>query len=89
MKTPKGSKAGRAAEADGACCSASGLATISRAFSRSRHTFPDIPPHNRTALSTIASKTGCTSLGELAMTRKISLVAACCARPSISERRSA
>src|SRR5215212_11114111 len=40
------------------------------------------PPSNRLALLTIASNTGCTSDGELAMTFNISAVAACCARAS-------
>src|SRR5262245_57747780 len=35
------------------------------------------PPHSRTAFLTMASNTGCTSLGELEMTRRMSLVAAC------------
>src|SRR5439155_20636280 len=38
------------------------LATSSSASSRSRHTFPDIPPQRPTALRTIASNTGCTRL---------------------------
>src|SRR3954463_446472 len=40
------------------------------------------PPSNRLALLTIASNTGCTSDGELAMTFNISAVAACCSRAS-------
>ncbi len=36
---------------------------------------PKSPSHNLTALLTIVSKTGCTSVGELLITRRISLVA--------------
>ena len=39
-------------------------------------------PHSRAALSAIASSTGWTSVGELAMTPKISLVAVCCSNDS-------
>ncbi len=41
---------------------------------------------HRAALSVIASKTGCISVGELAMTPKISLVAVCCSRASARSR---
>ena len=40
--------------------------------------------HSVTALAAMASKTGWTSVGELAMRRRMSLVAACCARASVS-----
>src|SRR3989442_8001049 len=36
--------------------------------------------HSRTAFLTIVSNTGCTSVGELLITRRISLVAVCCSR---------
>src|SRR6185436_19175236 len=42
------------------------------------------PPISRLALEAIASNTGCTSDGELAMTFNISAVAACCSRASFS-----
>ena len=38
------------------------------------------------ALCTMVSKTGWTSVGELEMTRRISLVAVCCSRASVSSR---
>ena len=38
----------------------------------------------RTAFRTMASKTGCASLGELLITRRISDVAACCSSDSAS-----
>src|SRR3954469_19821838 len=47
-----------------------------------RKTAVEKPPSNRLALVAIASNTGCTSDGELAMTFNISAVAACCARAS-------
>ena len=40
------------------------------------------PPISLSALATMASNTGCTSEGELAMTFNISAVAACCSRAS-------
>ena len=42
-----------------------------------RVTIAEVPPNSRSALSTIASNTGCTSDGELAMTLRISAVAVC------------
>src|SRR6185436_7864693 len=47
-----------------------------------RYTAVDKPPISLSALATIASNTGCTSDGELAMTFNISAVAACCSRAS-------
>jgi hypothetical protein len=40
----------------------------------------------RSALAAIVSKTGCTSVGELLMTRRISLVAVCCSSVSVRSR---
>ena len=42
------------------------------------------PSQSRTALSTMVSKTGWTSVGELAITRRISLVAVCCSSDSVT-----
>ena len=42
------------------------------------------PPHGRTALLTIASKTGCTSVGEPEIARRISAAAVRCSRASVS-----
>src|SRR3954454_10243858 len=50
--------------------------------SMKRSTAVEYPPINRFALAAMASKTGWTSSGELAMTFNISAVAACCARAS-------
>src|SRR2546430_15963456 len=47
-----------------------------------RWTAVENPPISRLALEAIASNTGCTSDGELAMTFNISAVAACCSRAS-------
>ena len=44
------------------------------------------PSHSRTALRTMASNTGWTSVGELEMTRRISPVAVCCSSDSVSSR---
>src|ERR1044071_636472 len=44
--------------------------------------------HNRAAFAATASSTGWISVGELAMTPRISLVAVCCSRSSITSRRS-
>ena len=41
------------------------------------------PPHSTIARSAIASKTGCTSVGELLITRRISAVAVCCSSASL------
>ena len=41
---------------------------------------------SRAALRTIVSKTGCTSVGERLMTRRISLVAVCCSSVSVRSR---
>src|SRR5436305_11636029 len=46
------------------------------------YTTVDKPPIRRLALAAIASNTGCTSDGELAMIFSISAVAACCSRAS-------
>jgi len=43
-----------------------------------RKTAQNCPAQRRWAFSAIMSKTGWTSVGELLMTRRISLVAACC-----------
>src|SRR4051794_7045781 len=50
--------------------------------STKRYTPAEKPPINRVALVTMASNTGCTSDGELAITFNISAVAACCSRAS-------
>src|SRR6266446_7951555 len=42
------------------------------------------PLHSRVALLAITSRTGCTSVGDPAMTRRISAVAVCCSRASAS-----
>ena len=42
-----------------------------------------VASHSRTALATIVSNTGWTSVGELLMTRRISLVAVCCSSASV------
>ena len=41
-----------------------------------------MPEKMRSALATIASNTGCTSVGVLEMTRRISAVAVCCSSAS-------
>src|SRR6478752_10291552 len=50
--------------------------------SMTRWTAVEKPPIRRLALDAMASNTGCTSDGELAMTFRISAVAACCSRAS-------
>src|SRR5215470_6406780 len=52
--------------------------------SMKRNTPAVCPPIRRLALAAIASKTGCTSDGELAITFRISAVAACCSRASVN-----
>src|SRR5438552_6891619 len=52
--------------------------------STNRNTAPENPPSSRLAFDAMASNTGCTSDGELAMTFNISAVAACCSRASFS-----
>ena len=47
-----------------------------------RHTSTASALHSRAALSAIVSKTDCRSDGELAIMRRISLVAACCSAAS-------
>src|SRR6476659_4637980 len=47
-----------------------------------RYTAVEKPPISLSALATMASNTGCTLFGELAMTFSISAVAACCSRAS-------
>ena len=47
---------------------------------------PKVASQSRVALWTIASKTGCTSVGELLITRKTSLVAVCCSNASVRSR---
>ena len=47
-----------------------------------RYTAVEKPPISLSALATMASNTGCTSSGELAITFNISAVAACCSRAS-------
>ncbi len=48
-----------------------------------RVTRPTSAPHSLTALSAMMSKTGWRSVGELLMTRRISLVAVCCSSDSL------
>src|SRR5262245_8377439 len=43
-------------------------------------------PQTRAALPAMLSSTGCRFVGELEITRRISLVAVCCARDSVRER---
>jgi hypothetical protein len=43
-----------------------------------------VAPHKRSALAAIVSNTGCTSVGELEMTRRISLVAVWYSSDSLS-----
>ncbi len=43
---------------------------------------PRTASHSRAARSAIASSTGCTSVGELEITRRISLIAVCCSSAS-------
>src|SRR5215471_179692 len=45
-----------------------------------------VAPHKRSAFTAIVSNTGCTSVGELEMTRRTSEVAVCCSRASLSSR---
>ena len=45
-----------------------------------------VAPHTRAAFSATASITGCRSVGELEMTRRISAVAVCCSSASVSSR---
>src|SRR5262245_1027857 len=52
--------------------------------STNRYTPAEKPPISRAALATMASNTGCTLEGELAMTFNISAVAACCSRASFN-----
>src|SRR5215475_9649206 len=49
-----------------------------------RNTAAECPPISRLALAAIASNTGCTSDGELAITLRISAAAACCSRASFN-----
>jgi hypothetical protein len=54
------------------CCAARWTSSPSK-----RTAIAHWPPHSLLALRTIASKTGCTSVGEAEITCKISLVALC------------
>ena len=54
--------------------------------SASRVSAPVYPPSKRTALATIASNTGWTSVCERLMTRKMSLVAVCVSSAVVSSR---
>ena len=51
-----------------------------------RKTFANRLPQSETALRTIISNTGCTSVGEALITRRISDVAACCSSASSRSR---
>src|SRR3989338_1095198 len=53
-----------------------------------RNITASLASHNRAAFSATVSSTGWRSVGELAITRRISLVAVCCSRTSLSSRRS-
>ena len=54
-----------------------------RRFSPSRRKIDEfVAPHTRAAFSATASMTGCRSVGELAITRRISAVAVCCSSAS-------
>ena len=44
----------------------------------------ELPSHRRSALSAMVSNTGCTSVGDRLITPRISLVAVCCSRDSVS-----
>ena len=48
-----------------------------------RNTALNVASQSLRAFAAIVSKTGCTSVGELEMTRRISLVAVCCSRDSV------
>ncbi len=48
-----------------------------------RRRLAPVPLHNLLALGTMESKTGCTSVGEWLITRRISAVARCCASASL------
>src|SRR5215813_12880132 len=49
-----------------------------------RVTSPENPPSSRTALRMMVSKTGCASVGEVETALRISLVAVCCSRDSVT-----
>src|SRR4029453_13814470 len=52
-----------------------------------RTSAPNSPPHSFSALRTIVSKTGCTSVRERLMRPRTSPVAVCCSEDSVSARR--
>jgi len=49
-----------------------------------RTMYPSDAPHSFAAFSTTASSTGCRFVGEPLITRRISLVAVCCSKASVS-----
>ena len=59
-------------------------ATSRRTFPSSRKMSESMPPQTRAAFSATTSRTGCRSVGELAMIRRISPVAVCCSRDSVT-----
>jgi uncharacterized membrane protein YjjB (DUF3815 family) len=61
-------------------------ATISTSVPSNRQTKQSRPSHRRTALCAIVSNTGCVSVGELEIARRISAVAVCCSSDSLSSR---
>ncbi len=59
-------------------------ATSRRTFPSRRKMSESMPPQTRAAFSATTSRTGCRSVGELAMTRRISAVAVCCSSDSVT-----
>jgi len=49
-------------------------------------TLPEVAPHSSRAARAIVSNTGCTSVCDRLMTRRISLVAVCCSSASVRSR---
>ena len=49
-------------------------------------TCAELAPHSSSAAAAIVSNTGCTSVGDWLMTRRISLVAVCCSSASVRSR---
>jgi hypothetical protein len=61
-------------------------ATTRRWSPSTREIIESVAPHTRAAFSAMVFRTGCRSVGELAMTRKISAVAVCCSKVSVRSR---
>src|SRR5262249_48956139 len=62
------------------------FATLSYVFPSQRLITASMASHSLAAYSATTSNTGCKSVGELAMTRRISLVAVCCSNASVRSR---